>query len=306
MPLYNLKVKKLTAVKEKALALEKDIQAVTEENLDAVFGLQFVRSEFPIGQFRLDTLAFDKTANAFVIIEYKRDKSFSVIDQGVAYLAAMLRNKAEFILEYNHRTGASFTKASVDWDQSRIIFVARSFNVHQQNAIGFRDLAIELWEVTAFENSTILFNQLHSPEAKISVKTISKNKDVATVSNELKVISFDDHASYANEHIRDVLSSLREKILNIGSDVTETPKKVYIAYKSSTNFADVQVQKNAIRITLNVKSGELQDPKHLAIDFAKLNKGHWGNGDYEVVIKESDELPYAMELVRQAYIRQLL
>ena len=75
------------------------------ENLNKLLGLEFVKSEFTISgsvqRLRIDTLAFDRKNKAFVIIEYKQDKNFSVVDQGYAYLSAMLNNKADFILEYN-------------------------------------------------------------------------------------------------------------------------------------------------------------------------------------------------------------
>lgn len=91
----------LEQIKEKPFNLEKEIQELTEKNLKTIFGLEFVRSEFSLNNFRVDTLAFDKESSSFVIIEYKRDKNFSVIDQGYAYLSLMLNNKADFILEYN-------------------------------------------------------------------------------------------------------------------------------------------------------------------------------------------------------------
>ena len=40
-----------------------------------------VKSEFAIKNFRIDTLAFDSKSKSFVIIEYKKDKNFSIIDQ---------------------------------------------------------------------------------------------------------------------------------------------------------------------------------------------------------------------------------
>jgi hypothetical protein len=46
-------------------------------------------------------LAYDAQACAFIIIEYKRDKNISVVDQGFTYLSLMLENKADFIVEYN-------------------------------------------------------------------------------------------------------------------------------------------------------------------------------------------------------------
>jgi len=76
----------LVQIEEKKIDLEKDIQKLTEENLSDIFGLTFIKSEFPFQNFRIDTLAFDEETQSFVIIEYKRDRSFSVVDQGYAYL----------------------------------------------------------------------------------------------------------------------------------------------------------------------------------------------------------------------------
>ena len=104
MPIFKIEGKTLVSVKELQIDLEKDIQNLTEANLELVFDLKFISSEFSLHNFRIDTLAFDDENNSFVIIEYKRDRSFSIIDQGYAYLYLMLNNKADFILEYNEKT----------------------------------------------------------------------------------------------------------------------------------------------------------------------------------------------------------
>ncbi len=146
MPLFTVNQIKLTPIKEVGIGLEKNIQSLVEANLDQVFGLELVCSELAINNLRFDTLAYDHDTNSFVIIEYKKDRSFSVIDQGFAYLSLMLNNKAEFILEYNEKVKAALTRDQIDWNQSRVIFVANSFTEHQRGAINFRDLPIELWQ----------------------------------------------------------------------------------------------------------------------------------------------------------------
>lgn len=83
------------------------MQKLTQANLQQIFGLDLVRSEFELQGLRIDTLAFDKDSKGFVIIEYKKDRNISVVDQGMAYLNLMLNNKADFILEYNDRLGGS-------------------------------------------------------------------------------------------------------------------------------------------------------------------------------------------------------
>jgi hypothetical protein len=95
--------------------------------LKSLFGLQLVKSEFELKGLRIDTLAFDPESRGFIIVEYKRDRNFSVVDQGMAYLNLMLNNKADFILEYNERTTPNLKREDVDWTQTRVIFVAPEF-----------------------------------------------------------------------------------------------------------------------------------------------------------------------------------
>ncbi len=72
--------------------------------MKTIFDIDFITSEFEINGLRVDALGLDKDGSSFIIIEYKRDKNFSIIDQGYTYLALLLNNKAEFILIYNEKT----------------------------------------------------------------------------------------------------------------------------------------------------------------------------------------------------------
>jgi hypothetical protein len=67
MALYTNLTGKLISVKEKPYKLEKDIQKVVEENLSATMGLELVKSEFTIKNKRIDTLAYDPQACAFIV-----------------------------------------------------------------------------------------------------------------------------------------------------------------------------------------------------------------------------------------------
>ena len=119
MALYSNQSGKLKEIKEKPFKLEKDIQKVFEENLSALMGLELVKSEFTIKNKRIDTLAYDAQSCAFIILEYKRDKNISVVDQGFTYLSLMLENKADFIVEYNESLKRSLKREDVDWSQTR-------------------------------------------------------------------------------------------------------------------------------------------------------------------------------------------
>ena len=145
MKLYQTVKNGLSILKENPFRLEREIQNIFEEHLSEIMGLQLVKSEFSIKNKRIDTLAFDKQTQAFIIIEYKRDKNYSVVDQGLTYLNIMLQNRAEFILTYNETLNETLHSKDVDWTQSRVAFVSPSFTENQISASDFKDLGIELW-----------------------------------------------------------------------------------------------------------------------------------------------------------------
>jgi predicted transport protein len=303
MAFYRIEKESLIPIDERSIDLERDIQRLTEINLDEVFGLQLIKSEFILRNFRFDTLAFDNDSRAFVIIEYKRDRNSSVIDQGFSYLGSMLENKAEFVLEYNSKLNASLKKEDIDWSQSRVIFISQAFTTYQQSAVNFKDLPIELWEVKKFSNDTIFYNQLLSSKAKDSIKAITKNKEIRKIAEEVKVYTVEDHFEKKSDSIKALFDSLKEKITSLGDDIREVPKKMYIAYKAKTNFVDVIVYAKELRLTLNIKSGYLYDPQDRTKDFTKPKQGHWGNGDYEFRVRSAEDLPYALMLIEQSYVK---
>ena len=77
------------------------------------------------------------------------------------------------------------------------------------------------------------------------------------------------------------------------------PVKKYIAFIARTNFVDVHIQKEALKVWLNLKIGELDDPGKLARDVSKI--GHWGNGEYELILKNDSDVRYFVSLAEQAY-----
>jgi uncharacterized protein with ParB-like and HNH nuclease domain/predicted transport protein len=109
------------------------------------------------------------------------------------------------------------------------------------------------------------------------------------------------------EHLKDdmldLYHALKKRILNIDSSVKEEYKKLYIAFKSSTNFVDIVPQKVRLRLSLNMDYPDMIDPKGLCKDVSGL--GRWGNGDVEVGISTINELDDVMELIQQAFDKQL-
>ncbi|WP_417855657.1 DUF5655 domain-containing protein [Xanthomarina gelatinilytica] len=291
---------RLENIKELSFKLEKDIQSLTEKNLIGVFGLEFVKSEFSLNNFRIDTLAFDRDARSFVIIEYKRDKNFSVIDQGYAYLSLMLNNKADFILEFNENTSETLKRNDVDWSQSRVIFISPSFTTYQKEAINFKDLPIELWEIKRYNNRTVNYNQIKTSGAQESVKTISReDKTIEKVTKEIKVYTENDHINNGNTETQELYEKLKEGITNLDDNISFHAKKQTIGFKIEESiFLDVVILAKSLKMYLNLKSGELQDEKGVARDVS--NVGHWGNGSYEIKMNDTENLEYILSLIKQS------
>ena len=300
MPLFSINQGKLDRINKISFKLEKEIQELTEENLDEIFGLEFVRTEFQLNNLRIDSLAFDNETNSFVIIEYKRDKNFSVIDQGYAYLALLLNNKADFILEYNEQKEKYLRRDDVDWSQSRVIFVSPQFTKYQQQAIEFKDLPIELWEISKYTNGTILFNQLKSPDTSESINTVSSKSDVVKqVNEEVKVVTEEDHFKFPSDEIIELYHEVKGRILNLSDNIEIKPFAVTIAFRVDVHVVDVALQKSQLKVWLNLKKGALDDPRSMARDVSQVN--HWGMGDYEISFKPDDDLDYLMTLINQSY-----
>ncbi|MBL7773922.1 MAG: hypothetical protein JNM95_13740 [Chitinophagaceae bacterium] len=300
MALYINQTGKLNEVKEKPFKLEKDIQKVFEENLSTIMGLVLVKSEFTIKNKRIDILAYDPQACAFIIIEYKRDKNISVVDQGFTYLSLMLENKADFILEYNESPQQNMKREDVDWSQTRVAFVSTNFTENQVQATNFKDIAIELWEVKQFENDTIIINPIKKSNAAESIKPLTQNKEaLKKVTEEIKVYTEAEHIQKTTELIAELYQKFRQGVIQLVDDIEIKPKKMEIGFrKDSKVFTDICILKNSLKIWINLKKGKLDDPKKLAEDVSE--KGHWGNGDYQIQVESDKDLEYIMSLIKQA------
>ena len=76
-----------------------------------------------------------------------------------------------------------------------------------------------------------------------------------------------------------------------------------MAYKAETNFVDVIAQSNRLVLILNMAFPELRDPRRIAKDITHV--GRWGNGDVEVALTATSEIPYVVGLIRQSFEKQM-
>lgn len=301
MPLYKINSSNINSIRETQFKYEKEIQNLFEKNLKLFTGLDLVKSEFIIKNRRIDTLAFDPETNGFVIIEFKRDKNFSVIDQGFAYLGLMLENMAEFIVEYNESVIKPLKRSEFDASQSRIMFVSPNFSQIQIEGANFKDIAIELWEIKKFENDTVLINQIQKSNSAESIKPITqKNEKLKSVSTEIIVPTEEYHLKNGSPLTHELYFIFKGSILNIATNIDIKFKRQEIGFiVNGKYFADVYMNRSNLKIMINLKKGELNDPRKLAKDVSSIGK--WGNGDYRIEISNTENLEYIMDLVKQSY-----
>jgi hypothetical protein len=306
MDLYRLtKNKKLELIETSKFDLEKDIQSVIENHTQELFNLQFVKSEFSINGYRLDTLCFNQETNSFVIIEYKNTNSYSVVDQGFTYLSTMLNNKSDFVLEYNEVTGTNLKRDQIDWSQSRVIFVSPSFSQFQRDSVNFKDIPFELWEVKKYSDDLVGLKQLTS-NSRQSMKGLEKSKD--KVLSEVEVFDEDSVFQKSSKNVQKLYEEIKEK-MSTWNDVSFNSKKNYVSVLRGNKVKIYLIpQKNQLKIDMvrridfkgNVKSipikFTLDDPKNIF----KLLVNEYKE-IYTLSIDDNKNLDYILLLMKQKF-----
>lgn len=111
------------------------------------------------------------------------------------------------------------------------------------------------------------------------------------------------HPYLLNPTTGPLFEAFRKAVLALDPCVSEEFMKLYVAYKAETNFVDVVPQVKRLRLALNMRFADVNDPKGMCTDVTGM--GRWGNGDIAVSLSSLDELPYVLGLVRQSLELQL-
>ncbi len=275
---------------------EKELQTYFEMNLKMILNYTFIDTEVTVGNFRIDTLAFDDETKSFRIIEYKNVRNQSLVDQGYTYLKLLLERKADFVLKYNEKANKNLKISDIDWSQSRIIFVSPVYTTYQLNATDFKNIPVDLIKITRYEEG-IVDIEFIKKISDIKVEEMNFMFQQQKVKDEIKVYTEEDHLNKASETIKELYHVLRNKILEL-DDIDLDVKKLYIAFKGKTNICDVEIFKNKMKVMLNVKMGNLNDPLEITEDVTE--KGHWGNGDYRVEIYTDEDIDNVLPLIKQS------
>lgn len=289
-------LKNSVELSQKDFKNEKELQNYFEKNLKTILNLKFIDTEFIVGNFRIDTLAFDEEIHSFRIIEYKNVKNHSLIDQGYTYLKLLLERKADFVLQYNIKTKSSLTIQDIDWSQSRIIFVSPIYTQYQINATDFKNIPVDLIRVSKYEEDLVEVTFIQKT-SNVKVEEIKINESQDLVEKEIKVYTEDDHLTGLSSDICSLYEELKSRILEL-DDIDIDVKKMYVAFKGKRNIADIEFYKSRLKLYLNMKKGTLNDPYHITEDISE--KGHCANGDYRISISNVNDIDNVIPLIKQS------
>lgn len=300
MALFKINGSSVKKIIAKDLDLEKNLQFLFEQNLEEVLNIIFLAHEYSTSfGGRIDTLGIDKNGSP-CIIEYKKNQNDNVINQGLSYLKWLLDHKEKLEILCQGKK----IDIEIDWDSPRVICIAESYNKFDLDTADILPINIELLRYRVYDENILYLEPENYQKVKISTSGIIKKGKIQKAKDTQlqKVYSIDDHLAGINKETLDLFQDLRERILSLDQNIIEEAKSKYIAYKTSTNFVDIVIKQYGLKIFLNVKSGQLNDPQKLARDLTKPKPiGHWGNGDYEVKLESVNEADAVFVLIKQSY-----
>jgi len=290
MPIFKIAGKKIEKIKPTQFSgsdKEKQLQTLIESNLDTLFDMRFVFSEFSTTHGgRIDTLAID-TDNRPVIIEYKADKSATILLQGLYYMDWLVENKAEFEKVVRSQLAKEIP---INWSSGvRLVLVARSFEIWDKFAVNRIKEEVELYEYTLYENQELKLDKTTLPKdfrghSKTSITSISE-------------YSIEDHLQYIQlESVKTCVNELREKIHAISDDIDERPTKDHIKFKSTVNFVHIFVQKKQYWVDVKLPRQEVEKT------FPDLDvRPHKDEIFTHIRCNENTDIDQLVSLAQQAY-----
>ena len=294
--LFELQPQSVVELRAESVDIEKSLQSLMEQHLEAFLGVRFLATEYVTGKAhggRIDTLGLDDN-NCPVIIEYKRALNENVISQGLFYLDWLMDHQGEFTLQVLKRLGPEVADR-IDWSGPRLLCIAGDFTRYDEYAVLQIPRNIELLRYRRYGNGLLLLELVRSgavarPNRRLAVSEVSKTRQEDAEP---------DTPEMGNQLIDNLWESLKAFLLALGDDVQFRELEQYVAFRRMRNFACVKVRAHDIQIWARL------DPATVALEegFTRdvSNIGHAGTGDLEIRIQNVADLQRAQPLLLRAY-----
>lgn len=212
--------RKVKEYQARNVTLEKDLQVVIENNMQAFFGAAFLATEYRTTDGgRVDSIGIDENQRP-VIFEYKRSINENVINQGLFYLNWLLDHKGSFKVLVIEKLGLKAAD-NIDWTMQRVIFIAGDFTKYDESAIKQMNRNISLIRYKKFGDDLLMFEQVN--------KNIAAAISNGTPAVKQKYVdkTFEEQLEDTDKEIKIIYQDLSDCILSLGDDISETRLNIY-------------------------------------------------------------------------------
>ncbi len=297
--LFRVDAGKASELSGSALTIEKELQTLIEQNLEAMLGVRLLATEHSTGKVhsgRIDTLGLDENGSP-VIVEYKRASNENVINQGLFYLDWLLDHRAEFTM-LAMKTLGNEIEEEIDWAAPRLVCIAGNFTRYDEHAVSQIGRNIELYRYRSYPEGFFLL-ELVNRTASRTHESVTPGGSGTKSKQAYKTVS--EYLEQASPELQSLYGSLDAFLLALGDDVSMKTTRYYLAYRRIKNFACIEVHPSTgeLLIFLKVNPDTVAIEESFTRDVRKI--GHFGTGDLEVRISSTDDLEHAKPLIEKSY-----
>lgn len=306
--LFRLSAGRATELPASSAALERQLQALIEAQMETFLGVRFLATEYATGKThrgRIDSLGLDENGCP-VIVEYKRHSNENVINQGLFYLDWLLDHKAEFRWLVMEKLGRAVAD-SVEWAGTRLLCIAADFTRYDQHAVQQIPRNIELIRYKQFGDDLLLLELVNTQSvadggSPAGASTAAEPPEAAPQGGRRAVgkdKSLTEQLEGAPESTRQLYADLRSFVFALGDDVNEKPLKLYTAFRKLRNFTTVVAYANRLLVYLKLDPATVALEEGFSRDVSGI--GHWGTGNVELSLHTAADLERAKSLIERAY-----
>ena len=267
--------------------LERELQTLIEKNMETLFGVRFLKSEYSITNGRMDSIGIDEN-NCPVIFEYKRSSNENVINQGLFYLDWLLDHKADFKLLVIEKMGREAAEL-IDWSVPCVICVANDFTKYDVHAVNQMQRNIKLVKYRKYDNELILFEYLNTPVVQPMNRADAEEQRRGNGQK-----THIEKLAAAPAPLRTLYEDICNYIESLGDDIVSNQLKLYLAYKKVQNLVCIEIYSRQLILYLKLNP----DTVNLEEGFypGHENIGHYGTGDLQVIVKSSGDFEKGEEV----------
>ncbi len=275
---------------------ERELQRLCEKNLEELFQVRFIQTEFKFGDEyngRLDTIGIDYDGNP-VIIEYKLDKNQSVLSQALFYMDWLVNHRGDFEVAAKSKLGNDL---KIIWDNPKMILVAQDYNKYDKYAVNQINYDIYLYKYIFYKTGELYLENINVQEnKKYYVQNQNNDKNLMINKYQRNNYDFEYHLNKGNDEVQNLLSELNEFIVNISDQIEVRYPQNYIGYRTTRNFAEVQVNRNSIKVYL--MDINYTDPEN---KLENVPESYQWVLTKRINITTKNDLDYAKNIIKQSY-----